>query len=275
MPDLRRFTELLDTAYELFNREEAVVYLNDPDVMFIGDIHGNLKALDLLLEFKESSGFETVVLLGDYVDRGRNSIAVLSTLFELKIVEPENIVLLRGNHESQEMNLRYGFYQELDLSDELLEAVNIVFEQLPVAAIVNKNIFCVHGGIPGTVAINEISKKDSFEYLWNDPSMKAGMSQSIRGIRPRCFGRDILSGFLQKNGLSLMIRGHSALKQGYKWWFGKDLLSLFSTPKYCGYHNKGAFATLRKDEIDIHTFGPSTYNEQYSLLSNLNELPEW
>lgn len=99
MPDLRRFTELLDTAYELFNREEAVVYLNDPDVMFIGDIHGNLKALDLLLEFKESAGFETVVLLGDYVDRGRNSIAVLSTLFELKIVEPENIVLLRGNHE--------------------------------------------------------------------------------------------------------------------------------------------------------------------------------
>lgn len=275
MPDLRRFTELLDTAYELFNREEAVVYLNDSDVMFIGDIHGNLKALNLLLEFKESAGFETVVLLGDYVDRGRNSIAVLSTLFELKIVEPENIVLLRGNHESREMNLRYGFYQELDLNDKLLEAVNIVFEQLPVAAIVNKNIFCVHGGIPGTVAINDISKKDSFEYLWNDPSMKAGMSQSIRGIRPRCFGRDILSGFLQKNGLSLMIRGHSALKQGYKWWFGKDLLSLFSTPEYCGYHNKGAFATLREDEINIHTFGPSTYSEQYSLLSNLNELPQW
>ncbi|TGC09354.1 metallophosphoesterase [Methanolobus halotolerans] len=264
---LERFAELLAPAYEIFKKERAVVSVDSQCAILIGDIHGNLKALEFLLKIRQSLACDTAVLLGDYVDRGTDSISVLSELLKLKIAEPENIILLKGNHETWEMNIRYGFYQEIDLNEELLASTSKVFNELPVAAVINSDVFCVHGGIPGPVNLSDISKEESFEYLWNDPSPEYGMTSSTRGIHPKCFGKDVLFDFLQKNGLSLMVRGHSALKNGYKWWFKGKLLSLFSTPDYCGCHNNGAFATFENGNINIHVFGFDTYNRQYSLLS--------
>lgn len=266
MPARESLTGFLAAAFEIFKMEKAVVPVRSSGVMLIGDIHGNLKALDFVLKIKESSGYDTLVFLGDYVDRGNDSIAVLSKLLKLKIARPEDIILLRGNHETREMNIRYGFYQEIDFNDDLLDFTSKVFEEMPVAAIVNNGLFCVHGGIPGPVDIRNISKKESFGYLWNDPSTESGMTPSARGIQAECFGEDVLLGFLRKNGLSLMVRGHSAQKEGYEWWFGKRLLSIFSTPGYCGYHNKGAFATFENGIMQVHVFGPDDYSRQYSLL---------
>ncbi|WP_406657375.1 metallophosphoesterase [Methanolobus sp. ZRKC2] len=267
MPALEDLIELLETAHGIFRKEKAVVSVNSPCVMFIGDIHANIKALEFILEIKKNSGCDTLVLLGDYVDRGPNSIAVLSKLLKLKIAQPEKIVLLRGNHETKEMNISYGFFHDLDFNDDLLEFSSTVFSEIPVAAVVNNNIFCVHGGIPGPVNIRTITKEDAFEYLWNDPSSVSGITPSARGIGPKCFGEDIFIRFLQENRLSCMIRGHSALKQGYEWWFGRKLLSIFSTPEYCGYSNNGAFAILKDGEMDIHVFGYDFHNNKYTLLS--------
>ncbi|MDW7733265.1 MAG: metallophosphoesterase [Methanolobus sp.] len=275
MPALESLKELLAAALEIFRNEKAVVSVKSSRVMLIGDIHGNLKALDFVLGVKESSVYDTLVFLGDYVDRGNDSIAVLSKLLKLKIDRPGNIVLLRGNHETREMNIRYGFFQAIGFNDDLLDFANMVFEEMPVAAIVNNEVFCVHGGIPGPVDIYDISKEYSFEYLWNDPSTEAGMTLSVRGMRSQCFGGDVLSGFLQKNRLSLMVRGHTALKEGYEWWFEKRLLSLFSTPEYCGYHNNGAFATFENGNMNVHVFGPDNYSRQYSLLPTSGENCPW
>ncbi|MBN2110503.1 MAG: metallophosphoesterase [Methanosarcinaceae archaeon] len=266
MPALNELADLLASTCTIFKKEKAVVSVDSPSVMFIGDIHGNLKALDFLLKMQASSGPDNLVLLGDYVDRGPDSVAVLSKLLKLKIARPDRIILLRGNHEAKEMNLKYGFFQEIGFNDELLDFANMVFAEMPVAAVVNNEIFCVHGGIAGLVEIGSIRKTDAFEYLWNDPSPLPGMTPSPRGMGPKCFGEDIFSKFMQKNGLSLMVRGHSALTEGYKWWFGKKLLSVFSTPEYCGCSNNGAFATFVDGEMRIYEFGPGAHSRQYRLL---------
>lgn len=200
------------------------------------------------------------------MDRGKNSVAVLSQLLELKLRETQKIILLRGNHETLEMNNRYGFYEEVQDYDLFL-AANRTFQEMPIAALINNSIFCVHGGIPEQADIEKINKEDSFPYLWNDPSATDGMTASSRGLQPRCFGQDIFNEFMERNHLSLMIRAHTALSQGYKWWFDRRLLSIFSTPEYTGKSNIGSFSILEDRNLSIFVFGKSG-NDRYSLIRN-------
>jgi serine/threonine-protein phosphatase PP1 catalytic subunit len=234
--------------------EKPVIYIKLP-CMIVGDLHGNIKALDYIICRWRSFRCPQLLFLGDYVDRGNASVDVLTSLFKMKQKHIKNIILLRGNHESSEMNRRYGFYDEIGRNDEILEEVNSVFEHMPIAAIVEGGVFCVHGGIPGACDINTINKENSFEFLWNDPWEYKGMGFSPRGIGIHCFGQDVLEDFLEMNHFRMMIRAHSQLMSGYRWYFDKKLLSLFSTPEYIGADNRGAFALLRNSEMDIYVFG--------------------
>ncbi|WP_321420913.1 metallophosphoesterase [uncultured Methanomethylovorans sp.] len=208
--------------------------------------------------------YPQLLFLGDYVDRGKASMEVLVSLFEIKLQDWNNIILLRGNHESPEMNRKYGFFDEIGRDEKILKAITSVFEKLPIAAIIQDRIFCVHAGIPGVCNINEINKENSFEYLWNDPWEHEGMVFSPRGIGVHQFGRDILEDFLKLNNLSMMIRAHSVLISGYKWQFDKKLLSLFSTPEYCGADNCGAFVLLNESDASTYAFGGN--GEKYELI---------
>ncbi|WMW22999.1 metallophosphoesterase [Methanolobus mangrovi] len=257
---------LLERAYDIFRKENALIRINSANVMIVGDIHGNLKALEFLLQIRQELECSDLIFLGDYVDRGKNSVAVLSQLLELKLRDTQKIILLRGNHETREMNSLYGFYDEIQDDDLFLDA-NRTFEEMPVAALINDSIFCVHGGIPGAVDIKEINKGESFPYLWNDPSESNGITTSFRGLKARCFGPDVFNEFRRLNHLSLMIRAHTALSTGYKWWFEKRLLSLFSTPEYIGNPNVAAFSVLKGRELSIFVFG-KTENDSYGLISN-------
>jgi Diadenosine tetraphosphatase and related serine/threonine protein phosphatases len=257
---------LLERTYDIFKKENALIRINSANVMIVGDIHGNLKALEFLLQIRQELKCSDLIFLGDYVDRGKNSVAILCQLLELKLRDRQKIILLRGNHETQEMNTFYGFYDEIQDDDIFLEA-NRIFEEMPVAALINDSIFCVHGGIPGAVDINEITKRESFPYLWNDPSESNGMTPSSKGLKARCFGPDVFKEFMGINHLSLIIRAHTALSNGYKWWFEKRLLSLFSTPEYIGNPNVAAFSVLKGRELSIFVFG-KTENDSYRLISN-------
>lgn len=64
-----------------------------------------------------------------------------------------------------------------------------------------------------------------------------GINQSNRGLGVRTFGEDVFDQFLQTNGLEIIVRGHSAVKGGFKWWFGERLLSLFTAMGYNGGRN--------------------------------------
>lgn len=248
---------LLPQIEPIFDAEDAVIFIDQEPVMLVGDIHGNLEALEFILQKKEESGCKTLLFLGDYVDRGPQGTEVLVKLFQLKLKDPKHIFLLRGNHETIEMNLYYGFFEEIGSNTDFLMRIGCTYDKMPVAAVLSGRTFCVHGGINGVEKIENITKEGAFPYLWNDPSEKPGMKSSIRGDTVKDFGPDIVDSFLELNGFERIIRAHTALGNGYKWWFKQKLLSLFSCPDYVGLGNAGAFALFEKEKIQLYLFGKS------------------
>lgn len=117
------------------------------------------------------------LFLGNYCDKGFNSIEVLILLFALKIKYPEQIHLLRGAHEDRRVNKIYGFAEECcirfneDIKDpnSLYQKFNKVFDYMPLAAVIEDQIFCVHGGIGNKMqSIYEIENiQRPIQNLWN------------------------------------------------------------------------------------------------------------
>lgn len=246
---------LLPEIDHIFELEPAVFQIDVEPIMIIGDIHGNLQALEFIIEKKEEMNCKNILFLGDYVDRGPQGIEVLIRLFRLKIGDPEHISLLRGNHETVDMNLYYGFFEEIGLDQRFLLRISQTYDKMPIAAVLSGHTFCVHGGINGIGNIDNIRKEEAFSYLWNDPSKRSGITASTRGSTVKEFGPDIVDGFLETNNLKRIVRGHTALEKGYKWWFDRKLLSLFSCPDYVGLGNAAAFALFEKEGIKLFSFG--------------------
>ena len=195
-------------------------------ILIVADLHGDLNALHSALYKREEFKCDTVIFLGDYIDRGPSSLDVLEKLFSMKVAEPDNIILLRGNHELKETNRFEKLFEDLEYDEALYASINDVFDKMPIGAVISDKIFCVHGGIPGAVKLSEITKEDAYPFVWNDPSEIDGIGKSPRGLGMRTFGEDVFDEFLQVNGLGRMVRGHSVVEGGFKWWFGERLLSL-------------------------------------------------
>ena len=171
---------------KIFMNQPMLLELAAP-VKIVGDIHGQFN--DLLRIFK-LCGFppnSNYLFLGDYVDRGKQSLETLILLLCLKIKYPENFFLLRGNHESAEITKMYGFYDEC--KRRTINGVKTwkmfvdVFNTLPVAATIADKIFCVHGGLsPDLKDLNQIKKIQRptdipdegllADLLWSDPQDK-------------------------------------------------------------------------------------------------------
>jgi serine/threonine-protein phosphatase PP1 catalytic subunit len=122
------------------------------------------------------------LFLGDYVDRGKQSIETIILLLSYKIKYPENFFLLRGNHESAVINKLYGFYEECKkrYTPKLWKLFTEAFNVMPVAAIIDEKIFCMHGGLSPELnnmdQIRKISRPCEIpdtgllcDLLWSDP----------------------------------------------------------------------------------------------------------
>ncbi len=249
-----KLLSLLPEIDHIFESESAVLRIDAEPIMVIGDIHGDLQALEFVLGKRQEMNCKNILFLGDYVDRGSQGIEVLLRLFQLKLEDSEHIFLLRGNHETVDMNLFYGFFEETGFDQGFLLRVSRTYDKMPIAAILSGHTFCVHGGINGVDSIDGIRKEEAFPYLWNDPSSRPGLTVSTRGSTVKEFGPDIVDGFLETNRLKRIVRGHTALEKGYKWWFDGKLLSLFSCPDYVGLGNAAAFALLEKEDIKLLVF---------------------
>jgi serine/threonine-protein phosphatase PP1 catalytic subunit len=246
---------LLPKINNIFEFEPAVLKIDSEPVMLIGDIHGDLQALEFIMDKRKEINCRNVLFLGDYVDRGLWGVEVLLKLFREKLKDPKNVFLLRGNHESVDMNLYYGFFEEIGADQGFLLKLSRTYDKMPIAAVLFGHTFCVHGGINGIEIIDTIMKENSFPYLWNDPSERKGLTGSFRGSTVKEFGPDIVEGFLEVNKLKRIVRGHTAFMTGHKWCFDGKLLSLFSSPDYVGQGNAAAFAVLEKEELKVFTFG--------------------
>lgn len=158
--------KLCKSVKVLLETEPRVVFLQSPCYVF-GDIHGNLEDLhffsDNIWRLGMSLTAGNFLFLGDYVDRGLNCLETVAYLFAMKQQLPSKVFLLRGNHETRDVNGWEEHYAERsfiwqcrnrfgdDLGYRLWEACNAVFDRLPLAAVIDQDIFCVHGGIPRPV----------------------------------------------------------------------------------------------------------------------------
>lgn len=255
--------ELCDLVQPILEAEPTLLQLSAPIKVF-GDLHGQYTDLMRIFEMygvpkKEGGdiGIIDYLFLGDYVDRGKHSLETIVLLLALKVAHPRAVFLVRGNHESPEVNARDGFLHEcahrLDGKQQGLAVwrrLNLLFEWMPMAATINGCILCVHGGIGRTLrTLDEICAMQRplrvgganaelmLDLLWSDPT-KSDEVEGVhlngeRGAPVVCFGPDRVCEFLQTNGLKLIVRGHECVMDGFQRFAGGKLITLFSATNYC------------------------------------------
>lgn len=248
------------TAREIFLQQPSLLELSPP-VKVVGDVHGQYG--DLIRVFTKC-GFPpqtNYLFLGDYVDRGKQSLETILLLLCYKIKYPENFFLLRGNHECANVTRVYGFY------DECKRRCNIktwklfidTFNTLPIAAIVARKIFCVHGGLSPVLnsmdEIRNIARPTDVpdfgllnDLLWSDPADTINeWEDNERGVS-YVFSKVAINKFLLKFGFDLVCRAHMVVEDGYEFFNDRTLVTVFSAPNYCGeFDNWGAVMSVSEE----------------------------
>ena len=252
--------EILENFEKALEKSKLVRIEHANHLIVVGDIHGDFNTLVDILD-KEldriAAGKGIMVFLGDYVDRGDKSLECLYLLMKLKVEYPNNILLLRGNHEPP-YNLipyphdlpyratsKYGYKGSL-IYERLME----MFQRLPLTAVTDSGIFLVHGGIPISAPklkiLEEPDPSTLEELLWNDPSDEVDeYTLSPRGAG-YLFGINITRRFLKINQLKLVIRGHEPC-EGYKINHENRVITLFSRKGFPYFNRAAGYAKIPPD----------------------------
>jgi diadenosine tetraphosphatase ApaH/serine/threonine PP2A family protein phosphatase len=209
----------------------------------IGDVHGNLPdLLHLLCEAKRLLN-GILLFLGDMVDRGSFSTEVLTLIASFLVAYPDHVAIIRGNHEFGSICETYGFRDELMSvyhSADLWTQIQQVFGWLPIAAVVNSNCFCVHGGISAsypTIASILAIQKPIFstgnapveDFFCSDPTLVYDLYlPSPRGFG-KLYGAKAVAEFLETNHLLQVIRAHEVVRDGVESSLDGLVLTVFST----------------------------------------------
>ena len=202
--DLRRVCELVK---EILVEESNVQPVSSP-VTVCGDVHGQF---DDLLELFRTGGeipSTNYIFMGDFVDRGHNSVETFELLLCLKAKYPDCITLLRGNHESRQITQVYGFYEECVRkygNPNPWKYCTEVMDYLNLCAVIDGKVFCVHGGLSP-----DIRKWGSFclafaPFCWVLTCAKVERPcSSFYPLVLLCFGR-VGKGLSKKNTFGLLF----------------------------------------------------------------------
>jgi len=264
--------ELQDSVYDM-----EVPPGPDGKLVICGDTHGQLADFLWVLKQNGEPGNTTGYLLnGDVADRGEDASEILLIVLMYKCLYPNRIMINRGNHENLEMNRRSidhggGFFDEV--RDKYDATVFMMFQQLfellPLATVVSKRVFVVHGGLfrrDGVLVqhIRTINRRRQcptnteaiedalmFDCLWADPQDFPGVSRAAhRGANCIRFGPDVTKRFLGNNALSLCIRSHEVPNslRGFEDRHDGRLITVFTASNYCGQTgNYGAVVIFHSD----------------------------
>lgn len=251
---------LIHLAQEAFQSEPTLLNIPSP-INVVGDLHGQYTDLLRIFDAIGHPPHQRYLFLGDYVDRGLNSIETVSLLMTYKVLYPNHVYMLRGNHESAEICRVYGFYAECRhrFSIRLWRKYTECFRFLPIAAVIEKRIFCAHGGISPSLNghLDDLNKLERpltignkgvvTDLLWSDPDPKVeGWALNARGIS-FTYGPDIIKEFLTRHNLDLIVRAHQVVEDGYKFVADRRLVTVFSATNYCGeFDNCGGVLLIDK-----------------------------
>ena len=274
---LHEFVQLADNVVELLSKENGLVgyqkitgrLIETPpkgEVTIVGDLHGDLESLTQILK---SSDFldkvqrrnqSLLVFLGDYGDRGVYSPEVYYIVLKLKETFPENVVLMRGNHEGPDdliasphdlpdfLQSRFGG----DWSTAYLKLKEL-FNRLYNAVIIQERCVMLHGGVPSQAkSLDDLAyahlkhprERHLEEILWSDPE------EGIKGTYPsprgagKLFGPDITTRFLEMLNVNVLIRGHEPADEGFKINHNGRILTLFSRKGEPYFNSQGAYLQL-------------------------------
>lgn len=298
--DIKEFQALLAplcvAAKKDLEKDDMILSLPAPCYV-LGDLHGNYK--DLMF-FKRSfwnmgMGMSPArfLFLGDYVDRGPHSVELVAYLFALKIMHPDRVFLLRGNHEFPAQNGEEYYDPCLKQSCEKLfakrtaqklwRAINDTFDWMPLAATVDGKIFCCHGGIPRIVQ-KKASKKPIFErikaiprplvedaveerfelvamdLLWSDPATPEEEEEfgpwfgpNERGGDLTVFGSKAVEKFIEATGCTHIVRAHQPPHHGIELCKSARIVTVFSSSHYCGGFNSAAIVLINEGRLRVAT----------------------
>jgi diadenosine tetraphosphatase ApaH/serine/threonine PP2A family protein phosphatase/Ca2+-binding EF-hand superfamily protein len=267
--DITNVQNLMKTFTNILRTKPNVTQITVPKegrITVVGDTHGQLSDLVYILKRQGMPNKDNMYLFnGDFVDRGLFGTEVFTILAALKIANPEFVFLNRGNHESEKYNVIYGFEKEVvDKYDKrTFHFIETCFNVLPLCAVLNKEVFIVHGGLSRNRKItlrhiNHIhrnieipSKPRSTEeqimqdLLWSDPMDEFGVQPNSRGAG--ClFGPNITANFLKLNKFKTIIRSHELVDDGYDIKHDDQCYTLFSASNYCGdAGNEGAIMIFK------------------------------
>nr|GAT48835.1 serine/threonine protein phosphatase 2B catalytic subunit a1 [Mycena chlorophos] len=271
---------IISKGTEILRQEPNVLDVDAP-ITVCGDIHGQYYDLMKLFEVGGSPADTRYLFLGDYVDRGYFSIECVLYLWSLKIWYPDTLFLLRGNHECRHLTDYFTFKLECKhkYSERVYDACMDSFCTLPLAAIMNKQFLCIHGGLsPELNTVDDIRAIDRFrepptqglmcDILWADPVEDFGTEKTtdsflhnhVRGCS-YFFTYQAACQFLERNNLLSIIRAHEAQDAGYRMYRKTkttgfpSVMTIFSAPNYLDvYNNKAAVLKYESNVMNIRQF---------------------
>jgi diadenosine tetraphosphatase ApaH/serine/threonine PP2A family protein phosphatase len=246
------------------------------NLVIISDLHGDSNSLFRILSeinYKQflSKELNKLVFLGDYIDRGSDSLSIIYSVCYLKSTYPDSVIVMRGNHEAPaefpfsphdfpyEVQDRFG-----NRWGEIYKDTLSMFRMLTLATVVEHKLLLVHGGLPTQEAAaknfresiafaHERQVRNSVleEVLWNDPRMideNKGQERSRRGLG-RYFGPNVTRSWLQATGTKAVIRGHEPC-QGFRLDHDNKIMTLFSCAGV--YPNSvAAYLMINASKLDI------------------------
>ncbi|ODM88336.1 Serine/threonine-protein phosphatase PP1-beta catalytic subunit [Orchesella cincta] len=255
---------------EIFLQQPILLELEAP-LKICGDIHGQYNDLLRLFEYGGFPPEANYLFLGDYVDRGKQSLETICLLLAYKIKYLKTFFF---SGETTSARLSIDLRRRFNI--KLWKTFTDCFNCLPIAAIIDEKIFCCHGGLSPDLQNMEQIRRIMRPTDGPTPGCYkdvTGWGENDRGVS-FTFGADVVTKFLNRHDLDLICRAHQVVEDGYEFFAKRQLVTLFSAPNYCGeFDNAGGMMSV--DETLMCSFQILKPSEkkakyQYAPVSNAN-----